>query len=489
MRARWAALSLLLLSVSFSPAAGAQGELRGVKVVVPKATGKVSAGGAALMRSLRRDLKAGGAQLIDEKRFAKSQRKLKLRGKAKNEPEALARAAEPLEAQYVLTIDISQKGWAYTARAQLVSVKTAEVKMDFKSGYYKPKQEAGDRGERIARVTLERLAALVSDEPAVAAVPAPQEDRPPPRVEEPPPDDRLAADPPRETPPPMADAPPDDGRVTDPPPREEPVAIAPAPPIEERREAPPPIRDDDEDTELFRATVLAGSRLLHSFSLGSEATPDSALSYRLEPLAAFAGDLEVLIPSMPIGVMARGSFSPARFRVVVLGANESQPRGSLLDLAFGLRLHFALSGEGREAVELIPIAGLRLETLSVDKHTADVMHGNSMLAPFAGLELRLPLSDAFEASIAAEGGFVASYEETPRSDGDLGSGLLIGGGLGAKWWMSRGIGIALDGRFDLRSIKLEGASERAPGPPGENLTDVDISTRDLRVTLGLAFRI
>ena len=48
--------------------------------------------------------------------------------------------------------------------------------------------------------------------------------------------------------------------------------------------------------------------------------------------------------------------------------------------------------------------------------------------------------------------------------------------------------IALDGRYDVRQINLQGASERQP-VAREDLRDLSLGNRDLRLGLGLAFRL
>jgi hypothetical protein len=100
----------------------------------------------------------------------------------------------------------------------------------------------------------------------------------------------------------------------------------------------------------------------------------------------------------------------------------------------------------------------------------------------------MPFASSFEAIVALEGGLVLSFSESPARDGQFGSGLSFGAGLGLRWWLASSVAIALDGRYDVRQINLQGASERQP-VAREDLRDLSLGNRDLRLGLGLAFRL
>jgi hypothetical protein len=160
----------------------------------------------------------------------------------------------------------------------------------------------------------------------------------------------------------------------------------------------------------------------------------------------------------------------------------------MLDIAFAARYHLLLSGQGRDAIRLIPTLGARLDVLSVSEHLANLIHGSTSFAPYAGVDLRMPFASSFEAIVALEGGLVLSFSESPARDGQFGSGLSFGAGLGLRWWLASSVAIALDGRYDVRQINLQGASERQP-VAREDLRDLSLGNRDLRLGLGLAFRL
>jgi hypothetical protein len=260
---------------------------------------------------------------------------------------------------------------------------------------------------------------------------------------------------------------------------------APAPSDAPLRAAPAP--SEDTPHEPLRATVLAGSGLLHTLDVRLPNDTTSRLSYQLDPVALFAGEVEAVLPALGLGVQARAAFSPVRFQVAV-GDSTDQPSGSMLDLAFAARYHLLLSGQGRDAIRLIPTLGARLDVLSVSEHLANLIHGSTSFAPYAGVDLRMPFASSFEAIVALEGGLVLSFSESPARDGQFGSGLSFGAGLGLRWWLASSVAIALDGRYDVRQINLQGASERQP-VAREDLRDLSLGNRDLRLGLGLAFRL
>ena len=135
-------------------------EVKGIKIVIPAAAGKKSHGSKRVTKALRKSIKAGTGSLVSMKAMSKARKKLKLRGKAARSIEGLAKAGRAAGAQYVLLVDVSVKKWLYTAHAQLINTATGEIQMDFRSGFYKPKKEAADRGRRIAKTTLNKIAKL-----------------------------------------------------------------------------------------------------------------------------------------------------------------------------------------------------------------------------------------------------------------------------------------------------------------------------------------
>ena len=512
----------MLLLAALVPSGPAWGDLNGVRLAVLDAKGPAAYGGAAIMRELKAKLAAAGLKLVEQAELNKAGKELKLKPSSEQD---FAKLGKHVGAPYVLRLITSKKGWLFTANAQLINTETAEIQMDFKSGYYKPKEEAADRGERIARTTLEKLATLTSGGIGAIATAPPPKGPVNDRIDDPPPpspkprgsvDDKVDGPPPSTPdikPNPYADPKPSPSPASSasasPTPAASPAPAAspsPAPATSPRSPASGPASgssataqvrpaepDDSEKLDSFRASVVAGSALVHTYSLSTASGAESTLSYNLSPMALFAGDAEYIINKIHLGVGGRVSFSPTRFQpqpsLQASGLAASFP-GSLLDIGVNLRGHFALSGQGRRAIELVPTAGLRIGMLNVADHLGNVVHGYTEVAPALGVGLRLPVGERFEFLAAVEGGLVLSHSETPADsvDGTFSSGFLFGSDLGARFWLSGGVGIALDARFELRSISLSGPSLRQT-PPREDLTNVGISSRDLKVGLGLAFRI
>lgn len=145
--------------------------VRGIQIVIPEARGRRAWGRADLSKSLRRTMVQAVGPLVPSRDLDRAQRKLKQRRRQRRRPEGLAAAGKEIGAQFVLDVAITKKGWLYTARALLINTQTGEVQMDFRSQFYKPRKEAGDRGERIGARTIEKLATLIADgaAPALAA--------------------------------------------------------------------------------------------------------------------------------------------------------------------------------------------------------------------------------------------------------------------------------------------------------------------------------
>jgi hypothetical protein len=259
----------------------------------------------------------------------------------------------------------------------------------------------------------------------------------------------------------------------------------------------------EESAEVFRFTISGGAGLLHTYDLASLTVDNSRLSYRLDPLALISANTELIAPGIPIGLMVRGSYRPVRFKVTVDPAPAAQttpgratpkasvttPVGMFLDAAFMLEGHIALSGAGRQTFKLIPAAGLKLGRVGVDRHPGDVILSSTEVAPVGGLTLRMPINEVLEIGVGVDAGPIVSFKESPSGSGSkTKSGLTIGGDLDARIWLSSAIGIAFDTRFDYDRVSFEGAASRLP-PANEPLESVSTVTKDLRTSIGIAFRL
>lgn len=520
-------LAGILLASGTAAAEDFPPEVKGVKVVVPTARGRASWGAQRLTRALRKEMAKATGGLVSTKAFTKAQKKLRIRGAARFREDNLAKAGKAAGAQYVLQVTISKKRWLYTAHAILVNTDTGEQQMDFRSGFYKPRAEAADRGERIAKTTAGKIAKLIADG---LLPPVPGQDEPP---------TESAADFPDEGGSDSGGASassggsgdPLDERIDDPPPGDsgsggsgdsydsgDSGSVASGSGSDSSSSSDGDIRDPwgdggstttsgDSSTDgtasttpdpesgseakqdFFRGAILGGSGLLHTYDVSSPAVDSSGLSYRLDPVALFAAEVQVLLPGLPVSVLGRIGFSPLQFKISVDNNEiDPQPKGSIIDFGFNFNLHLEISGSGRSAYELLPNVGLRITTLSVGTHTADIILSTTAITPFIGVALRLPVTEALVATVEFDGGLVASYTEDPKDSGDSGLGFAIGAGIGLRYWISELIGVAFATRFDLQSVAREALGSRSR-PTGEDLTDPTISTKDLRASLGIAIRL
>ena len=134
--------------------------VRGTNIVVPRAAGKARWGRDALTRSLRQILAEATGPLLSPRAMARVQGKLRLKGRRKRTPKNLGTAARRVGAEYVLSVVIRKTGWRYTAHAIVVD-RDGAVQMDFRAAYYRPSVEAADRGARIAKKTIWKLAKVL----------------------------------------------------------------------------------------------------------------------------------------------------------------------------------------------------------------------------------------------------------------------------------------------------------------------------------------
>lgn len=477
--------------------------IKGLKVVIPEAKGKKADGKSQLSGALRRTMTEAVGPLVPSRALEKAQKNLKQKNTF--EAAALAAAGKEAGAQYVLAVEITKKKWLYTAQALLINTETGQVQMDFRSQFYKPGAEAGDRGTRIAKRAIEKLAELGASG-GTSTGPVAQQDPPPSgldeKLDDPPPpvtDEKLPDEPPPEAPPPPVEEPPPPVVAENDPPPPPPVELPPPPPP---AVAPPPSNNSANTTqtvvtpinpadepELFRFSITAGSGLLRTYGLSSAAVDTSNLSFSMKPSGLFAADAELVAPGVPIAVALRGAFRPIRYETSILGS-VSNPSGSLLDVSGMFGFHVTLAGTGRTRYKLIPAVGARLSMANVAEHPGNTVLGSTALATVGGLGLRLPFNDVLEVSFAVDGGLILSYSERPFTTGSSGAGFTIGGDLGARIWISDSVAIAFDNRFNLDRVTFEGSPTRQlPEDETGQLSNASVSIRDLRSSIGIALRL
>jgi hypothetical protein len=461
-------VAILLLIALLDPAVAAAGDVKGVQVVVPEARGKKSWGTSEISRSLRLGLTEALGPLIPSKDFEK-----KLGGKT--DPPSLAKTGKDVGAQYVLWVDVSKKGWLFTARALLIDATTGEIHMDFRSQFFKPAGEAGDRGTRIATRTLQKLSELM------AAGSAPPPPPPPPSV--------VVTPPPPPPPATVATAPPPPSSEAPPPPPPEEVRAAPARPPSESTVVIQ-LEPEEEEVEIFRAAVGGGSGLLRTYELSSGSVETSGLSHRLDPLSLVTLDVEAVIPGVGLALAAGGSYRPVRYDIAVGNEGERSPRASLIDAHAAIAYQIAIAGRGLDKYMIIPRVGARFGFQSVQDHPGNAVLSFTTITVTGGLGARMPLNSILELDLGVDGGIIPVYSERPTTSGADPLGFMVSGDLGARIWLTSMIAIAFDNRFTFETTTFTGTPTRQL-PPGEQagLEDANLKTKDLKSTIGVAFRI
>jgi len=139
-------------------------EVQGIKIAVPMARGKSAWGTKQVTKSLRKFIARGTGALISNKKLSRAQKNLGHTGSKKYKQKKLAVAGRSAGADYVLMVRVTKKGWAYTAHAILINTVNGNTDMDFRSAYFKPKEEGPDRGIRIGKTTLGKIAKLIAED-------------------------------------------------------------------------------------------------------------------------------------------------------------------------------------------------------------------------------------------------------------------------------------------------------------------------------------
>ncbi len=484
-----------------------------LKLVVPRPSGKKSWGGRALARSLRKEL-SQKFQLISEKNYQKARKKLRISKSRAKKADSITRIGAKAGADYVLSVSITRQKWLYTARAQLLNTQTGEVQMDFRSQYYKPKSEARDRGQRIARKTIEKIGILFKEgaTPQLASpAPVAQNDSSTP-AEDPPPDDSLTSV--------VEDSSPSGGSSSDlkedpPPPssssdlKEEPRSVASqgqgssqqtqkaAPPPPRRKTAPASVQSRQSPSssaqkgnqEIIRVSLSAGAGLLRSYQLSAPSLDSSSLSYQLNPLSLAVLRAEFFTPGIPLTIQLRSAFRPVQYEVSGDNGDTNTPSGLILDGQLSLGWMIDLYQEYSRRFSVIPKVGARYYSSTADAHPGPIVVDSSAITAFAGLMGRFAFNEMLELDLGFDGGMILSYEESPKNTGSSNGGFSLGGDLNARIWLNETFAVAFDNRFSYDSVSFTGTPSRIlPLNETNQLRDASLSLRDLRSSLGIAVK-
>ncbi|MBK8012207.1 MAG: hypothetical protein IPK13_12735 [Deltaproteobacteria bacterium] len=518
-------ISLLSAVLSGAPAPerfeDPNGEVRDVRIVVPTATGRAAFGTQALTKSLRKTLGAHIDGLVPSKRLQAAQRRLGVRGAGAQRTENLAKAARAIRAEYVLKVDVTREGWKYTARARLIRAEDGEVAMDFRSEFFRPRKEAADRGRRIGRRTLEQILALRRGEgPPGLAQDADnfepsgddgdgrgdggEDARSRARSTS---DDRATANS-KPFDPPTGGANADGGRAdtsggtassgtsgsagsdrASNPGAEGATTRRPWDPVPEpttvAEESPKARRNQSGD--VFHASVLGGAGVVRRYILSTGGIP-SSLSYQLTGLGLVQSEVEVEPHNFPFGIRLGASWRPVRYAINIPGEDPVRTAGMILGFPAMVTFPITLNGSGRHAYRLKPGVGVRLDMVRVAIHRGNRVLSSSALATTGGARLEMPFNDTFELTLGLDAGYVLQYSETPTTNGDPGLGLMFGGDIIFRVWLSDLLGITVATRMDYLQMHFNGEGSRQIPENMGQLVDASLSTFDLNVSAGVALR-
>ena len=180
--ARASLLFTVLIAGGFcrAPDVFAQGSpsLSSLRVSVLTTRGQSRWGTANITRGIEREFGAAFDDLVPEGEIFAAAGRLGIAKRNRHTIENIAKAGAAAGVQYVLRTTVTKQGWLYTARALLVNCTTGQVDMDFRSAYYKPRDETLDRGQRIGRKAVQKLGILLKAGALVAAAPKPPTEAP-----------------------------------------------------------------------------------------------------------------------------------------------------------------------------------------------------------------------------------------------------------------------------------------------------------------------
>lgn len=146
--------------------------LKSISMVVLDATGRKDWGTRPLTQTLRATVRGGVGKLIPYSRFKKAERRLGMRPRERTY-DKIAEVGRAIGADVVVVVEIRRNGWLYTAHARVVHSKSSLIWMDFRSQYYRPLDEASDRGRRIGVRALQKIATVLETMPPPPPPPPP----------------------------------------------------------------------------------------------------------------------------------------------------------------------------------------------------------------------------------------------------------------------------------------------------------------------------
>ncbi len=502
--------------------------IRGIRVVA-NVRGKDRRYRNAVGRPIRRRLVEAIGPLVPSREFERAKKKLRLRGVRANSPKNLARVGLELGAEHIIDVYVKRRRRGAEIRTRIVDVATSEIAFEQRTTLKSVKREAKKAGRAIGTEVIAKLQEITNAYGGSVTASAPPTPPPPPPEDEPEdepapfagdpavlPETRITASPGPPPPPPTGGDPyagiddpvgpsastekKDEGGVKwfsssgeeqPPPPTETASLDAPPPPSEggaKRVWFEPPPPEETEPSEFVRVGVQGGAGVLRSYTLATN-EGSSALSYTLDPLSMIAFDFELIVPKANVGLRIDSAFRPVAYSIDRGEDGTAFPSGLLIDFMGAVNYHAEVLGSGRDALKVIPNAGVRVAAANVEQHTGNIIPSATGISVFVGTDARYPINDLFEVEGGAFFGLVVAYDETPLASGNANGGFTAGGRVGMRVWVTPYLGITFDNVLSYDAISLSDAPER-PLPPDEEgrISDASITIFDVRSSVGIAFR-
>jgi hypothetical protein len=240
--------------------------------------------------------------------------------------------------------------------------------------------------------------------------------------------------------------------------------------------------------EFLRVSVGYGAGLIRAYELVSPGLGRSSVSHQLDPLAHYAGRIDLRVPGGVFGMALSGSFRPVSYQVDAGAEGSSAPGGSLTEAGGAALWHLSL-GRGTRALTLIPQLGARLALGSVEPHPGNAVLSTTAFALTGGLAVRGRPVANLELQAGLDGGILLSYTESPRTSGGSPRGFTAGGDLGARLWLTRSLALGLDVRFGMDRVAfVDEPTRRLPPIEEGRLSDLELTVTELRSSVGATFR-
>ncbi len=475
MRIAWIAALIAALGL------GGAVEASAGTVAVPNFSGSRKTGASDAAKVVRKVLRDGGHKVLGPGTLKKAGRK------ARAKPDS-AQAAARAGAGVLVTGRVSKKGRYYVLSVIALDVETGREVGSFEQKY-RGKRGASKAGAGVARQIVDALESGGAPPPATAAAEEEDEEE---EEEEAPRGRAVAVAPVTEAPDPLDTPAPAATPAATPSPSvvpkdEEDEAPAAAP--TKRADASKPDTDRGRALLIIEADIGSQAGTAYTVAVGDVPT---ALAYDLGPLLMIGGQVRLQIPKTGLGIELGLAFAPVQYALDTQPAvDPASPTGSFLDLGGSVSYALPLSRFGEaNALVLEPLAGLQYQKLTVQEQSPfTIVVGSSAVVPHLGTRLRLELGDSVELGVDLRLRLIASYAESPVVTGESSSGLGLFVGGSGRYWLLPSLGVSGFIGYEYTQVGFTGQGDRPTFQSDPTLVDATVFASNLRLGLGVAFRL